>query len=133
MPPSQESILALLKQASDTTSSCLPLGGSLIAYQLLLNLYASQQRGEEPIVKALFASIPYSDMGIRYHLRKLLDDGWVELKQSTHDKRTRICATTPKLDAVWASVLQKIGDELDDKWVCSRCAGNLNGDRLGGS
>ena len=68
----------LLKQSSDIPTTHLPLGGSLIAYNLLLNLYLCQLRDELPTVKSLFASIAHSDMGIRYHLRKLLDDGWIE-------------------------------------------------------
>jgi DNA-binding MarR family transcriptional regulator len=104
----------LLKQVSDISTTHLPLGGSLIALKLLLNLYLFQQRCEEPSVKSLFASIPYSDMGIRYHLRKLLDDGWVELKPSVKDKRTKVCKPTERFDAAWALVLEEISEQLDE-------------------
>lgn len=75
-----------------------PLRGSLIAYKLLMNLYICQLNGEQPTVKSLFASIPYSDMGIRYHLRKLLDDGWMELKPAPADKRTKVYVPTAKFE-----------------------------------
>jgi DNA-binding MarR family transcriptional regulator len=122
-------VAELLQQTSDISTTHLPLGGSLIAFKLLLNLYMSQQRGEEPSVKSLFASIPYSDMGIRYHLRKLMDDGWMELKPSATDKRTKVCVPTAKFDAVWALVIAQITEQinghLDGELVCRHCGGEL--------
>lgn len=126
-------VAELLKQTSDISTTHLPLGGSLIAFKLLLNLYLSQQRGEEPSVKSLFASIPYSDMGIRYHLRKLLDDGWMELKPSAADRRTKVCVPTAKFDAAWAVVIEQINEQLDGhlnqqlngELVCRHCGGEL--------
>jgi len=119
----------LLKHTSDISTTHLPLGGSIIAYKLLLNLYLSRLSGEAPTVKALFASIPYSDMGIRYHLRKLLDEGWIQLKPSPIDKRTKICVPTDKFDQAWALVNKQIGEELGDDlgsnlietFVCRSC------------
>ena len=117
----------LLKQTSDISATHLPLGGSLIAYKLLLNLYLSQLRGEAPTVKSLFASIPYSDMGIRYHVRKLLEDGWMELRPSNADKRTKICVPTAKFDQAWAQVIDQISQQVDGPLsgmlVCSQCVG----------
>jgi len=128
-------VAELLHQTSDISTTHLPLGGSLIAFKLLLNLYMFQQRGEEPTVKSLFASIPYSDMGIRYHLRKLLDDGWLELKPAPADKRTKICVPTAKFDAVWAVVIAQITEQLNGhlhlsghlngELVCRHCGGEL--------
>ena len=126
-------VAELLRQTSDISTTYLPLGGSLIAYKLLLNLYTFQQRGEEPSVKSLFASIPFSDMGIRYHLRKLLDDGWMELKPSATDKRTKVCVPTAKFDAVWALVIEQISEQLDGHLnqqsngepLCRHCGGEL--------
>lgn len=115
----------LLRQTSDISTTYLPLGGSLIAYKLLLNLYLSQLRGEEPTVKSLFASIPYSDMGIRYHVRKLLDDGWMELKPSSADKRTKICVPTSKFDAAWAVVMEQIDAHIDGYLTCGQCGTEL--------
>jgi DNA-binding MarR family transcriptional regulator len=105
------------------------LGGSLIAYKLLLNLYFCQLRNELPTVKSLFASIPYSDMGIRYHLRKLLDDGWIELKQAAEDKRTKICVPTAKFEQAWELVITQLNQQLDGhlngELVCRHCGGEL--------
>ena len=119
----------LLKQTSDIPTTHLPLGGSLIAYKLLLNLYLFQLRDEQPTVKSLFASIPYSDMGIRYHLRKLLDDGWLELKPAPADKRTKVCVPTAKFEQAWEAVIEKLNQQLDGhlngELVCRHCGGEL--------
>jgi hypothetical protein len=108
MHDSKALLVELLRNMSDVATTHLPLGGSLIAYKLLLNLYLSQQRGESQTVKSLFATIPFSDMGIRYHLRKLIDAGWLELKPSEIDKRTKVCSPTSKFDRAWAAVLNDI-------------------------
>jgi|GEM_PF-1070655 len=118
-------ITDLLKFTCDISTNQLPLGASLIAYNLLLNLQISHHNGDTPTVKSLFASIPYSDMGIRYHLRHLLDDGWMELKPSNKDKRTRICVPTDKLDAAWALVIEQISQHLDGELVCLKCGGDV--------
>jgi hypothetical protein len=115
----------LLKYTCDVPTKHLPLGASLIAYNLLLNLRLSQQNGDTPTVKSLFASIPYSDMGIRYHMRQLLDDGWMELKPSDKDKRTRICMPTDKFDVAWALVIEQISHQLDGELVCHKCGGGV--------
>jgi len=120
-----ELVTELLKHTCDIPTKYLPLGASLIAYNLLLNLRLSQLNGEAPTVKSLFASIPYSDMGIRYHLRQLLDDGWMELKPSSKDKRTRLCAPTAKFDATWAVVIEQISKQLDGELVCRQCGGDV--------
>lgn len=120
-------LAALLQHTSDITTRHLPLGGSLIAYKLLLNLYLSQRSGEFPTVKALFATIPYSDMGIRYHLRKLLDAGWMELKPSETDKRTKVCVPTEKFNKAWVVVFDDLEQQLNDFWyqkdalMCDQC------------
>lgn len=120
MQKRSEQLAKLLQHSSDISTTHLPLGGSLIAYKLLLNLYLSQLRGETQTVKALFASIPYSDMGIRYHSRKLLNDGWIDLLPSPTDKRTKICVPTAKFDDAWALVVDQISEQLDQYMVVSQ-------------
>lgn len=108
----QTEIAHLLKAANQLSAIHLPLGGSLVAYELLLNLYLHHSRGEEVTIKALFASIPYSDMGIRYHLRKLINEGWLELKTAQHDKRTRICVPTPLFESAWLKIMTDLRAEV---------------------
>jgi len=53
--------------------------------------------GKELTVKALFASLPYSDMGLRYHFRKLVQSGWIELQTTNDDARVKQVKPTEKL------------------------------------
>jgi hypothetical protein len=48
-------------------------------------------------VKALFTALPYSDMGLRYHYRRLVTSGWIEVKPSSKDKRNKTLIPTLKL------------------------------------
>lgn len=57
----------------------------------------AHMKPEELSVKALFNSLPYSDMGIRYHFRQLIVDAWLEIHPSTSDKRRRLVVPTEKL------------------------------------
>ena len=107
-------LASLLKKANTLSATHLPLGGSLVAYELLLNLYLHHVRGEQVTIKALFAGIPYSDMGIRYHLRKLIAEGWLELKTAEHDKRTRICIPTVQFDTAWAAIMSDLNQTVEN-------------------
>ena len=48
-------------------------------------------------VKRLFATLPYSSTGVRYHFERLLNDGWLELDDGINDKRIKIVKPSPKL------------------------------------
>jgi len=110
----QLEIASLLKKANTLSAEHLPLGGSLVAYELLLNLYLHHSRGEQVTIKALFAGIPYSDMGIRYHLRKLISDGWLELQTAQHDKRTRVCVPTAQFEQAWGCIMSNLESTIQE-------------------
>ena len=57
----------------------------------------AHMKPEELSVKALFNSLPYSDMGIRYHFRQLIMDAWLEIHPSTLDKRRKMVVPSEKL------------------------------------
>jgi DNA-binding MarR family transcriptional regulator len=122
-------VAELLKSASSIYTTHLPLEGSLVAYELLLSLYSNHVKRQQATIKELFAGIPYSDMGIRYHLTKLVDNGWVELQASTKDRRTKTCVPTVKLIEAWETVVSKIQDSLETRLeselVCRHCGGEL--------
>ena len=111
---SQSLLLAgVLVQANSISSVALPLGGSIIAYELMLKLYFSHLQNKPITIKALFSSIPYSDMGIRYHLNKLVENGWIQLEFSEVDRRTKICMPTEKLIFAWDGVIGQISAWLE--------------------
>lgn len=116
----QLEIASLLKKANTLSAQHLPLGGSLVAYELLLNLYLHHSRGEQVTIKALFAGIPYSDMGIRYHLRKLISDGWLELQTAQHDKRTRVCVPSAQFEQAWGCIMSNLESAVQENLVIDR-------------
>lgn len=56
---------------------------------------------KELTVKALLATLPYSDMGLRYHFRKLVYSGWIELHAVNGDARVKQVKPTEKLSKHW--------------------------------
>lgn len=75
----------------------LPCESSFIPYDILMLVALAHAKPEELSVKALFNSLPYSDMGIRYHLRQLVTDAWLEIRPSTSDKRRKLVIPSEKL------------------------------------
>ena len=91
----------------------LPIGHSFIPYDILITVVESHTNNEELTVKALFASLPYSDMGLRYHFRKLLNDGWIELQPMNRDKRVKQIKPTEKLSNQFGLFLNSIKPALN--------------------
>ena len=81
----------------DVCFKLLPIGQSFIAYDILLLVMHSHISKQNLPLKSLFASIPYSVMGTRHHLRRLIGDGWIELVADNKDNRVKICLPTEKL------------------------------------
>ena len=89
--------VAKLISARDVCLKLLPIGQSFIAYDILLLVIHSHTSKQNLTLKNLFASIPYSVMGARHHLRRLTGDGWIELVADNKDNRVKICIPTEKL------------------------------------
>jgi len=86
--------LALIRRES---AAHLPIGHSFIPYDILVTVVDSFTSNKELTVKALFATLPYSDMGLRYHFKKLVDSGWIELHAINGDARVKQVKPTEKL------------------------------------
>lgn len=89
--------LNFVRRLREQLSIHLPISHSLIPLDILLTSFCGDQNGEDLTVKALFASLPYSDMGIRHHFKKLLDEGWIELHNGDKDSRLKRVRATNKL------------------------------------
>jgi len=86
----------LLKKTRTVTAANLPIGHSFIPYDILLYLFHCQSIEEATTVKSLFASLPYSDMGTRYHFNRLVANGWIELVANEKYARIKVCRPTDK-------------------------------------
>jgi len=93
----QRQLITLLEEVRKHTSALLPIGHSYIPFDIMLTVVKGSNGGEYLTVKALFASLPYSDMGIRYHFNKLIDTGWIELHNGESDTRTKKVKPSQKL------------------------------------
>lgn len=74
----------------------LPMGDSLIAYDLILYIAITYVEEQHITIKQLFASQPHSYTAIRQHYNRLLSDGYVVHKSHTHDKRVKYIEPTEK-------------------------------------
>ena len=77
-----QAITQLLKH----TTQHLPIGHSLIPLNLLMVVCATGD-DVDLTVKGLFASLPYSVAGMRYHFNRLIEEGFIALVSSTTDSR----------------------------------------------
>jgi hypothetical protein len=89
-----------LKVALDVrtlSAELLPLDNSFIPFDLLFKIGLAHIDNNELTLKSLFADLPHSEMGMRYHFRRLLANGWIELHPSVSDRRSKLVAPTSKL------------------------------------
>lgn len=93
----QQSVIATLALIRKQTAAHLPIGHSFIPYDILVTVVDNFTNDKELTVKALFATLPYSDMGLRYHFRKLVETGWIELHAVNGDARVKQVKPTDKL------------------------------------
>ena len=107
----KKSIKNLRKIRSEISAS-LPIGHSFIPLDILLVAYCGDDSGDDLTVKALFASLPYSDMGIRYHFKKLLIDGWLELDKGAIDTRIKKVRASQKLNQRFINLDEKLSKFL---------------------
>ncbi len=91
----------------------LPIGHSFIPFDILLTVVRGNAEGEDLTVKALFTALPYSDMGIRYHFRTLIKNGWIELHNGDKDTRIRRVRPTEKLIKRFSLLSQQLKPIFD--------------------
>lgn len=94
-----KSLLSIEKvqKIREAAGNVLPIGHSFIPFDIVIATYCGDIDGSDLTVKSLFASLPYSTMGIRYHFKKLLADGWIELHNGDKDTRVKRVRVTNKL------------------------------------
>jgi len=74
----------------------LPIDASMIP---LLIIFTVIVKGKKKGIyfKVLMTELPYSEMGVRYHFRKLIRKKLLKLKVDDDDKRRKIILPTKKL------------------------------------
>ena len=89
-------ISQLLKELHGSHEN-LPIQGSTIAYEIILIVMFFYANEEKLSLKILFANGNFTEMGARYHLNRLIKDGWLDIKQSDSDLRVKLVHPTTKL------------------------------------
>lgn len=106
------SLVNALLEVRKQSTVLLPIGHSFIPFDILLAVIKGNETGEDLTVKALFANLPYSDMGIRYHFRTLIKNGWIELHNGDLDTRIRRVKPTEKLVKHYSLLSQQLSPIL---------------------
>ena len=95
--PIGRSALTVAVQVRDISAKCLPLENSFIPFDMLFKIGLAHFEKQDLTLKSLFTGLPHSEMGMRYHFRRLLADGWIEVRPSPSDRRAKLVIATPKL------------------------------------
>ena len=75
----------------------LPIETSLIAYEVILITMKFHVENEELPLKIIFLNKNFTEMGARYHLNRLIKNGWLVSERSQSDLRARVISPTKKL------------------------------------
>lgn len=106
----------LLMLISNVVRKHLPVGHSFIPAEILLKTFYYHCTKEELTIKKLLHTGIYSDMGNRYHFTRLVENNWIEIKNSETDGRNRLVIVTDKLahqmDAITSELNSMYGQEL---------------------
>ena len=68
----------------------LPMADSALGHELFMTLarHSLLRPGDRaPLLKQVYLDMPFSEKGVRLHLRRLESDGWVRLRQDGGDSR----------------------------------------------
>ena len=111
--------LKMMQSLSTIRAECvkhLAIGHSLIPYDILTEVIESELNGEELSIKQLFAKLPYSDMGIRYHIRQLTTKGWIVTNETKCDKRVKTIHSQEKLRVQFGLLRKALNSVLNLSW-----------------
>ena len=92
-----KSFLEFVIDLRNEVSRHLPIGNSLIMFDLIFRISISHQKNQDLSIKQLFTELPHSEMGMRYHFRRLEKRGWIQIIQQDGDRRSRFIIPTEKL------------------------------------
>ena len=98
----------LLMKVREITSEHLPISHSIIPYQILLVVMYHHIMKEDLTVKQLFNSGPFSEMGNRYHYRKLVTDDWIILVNHPTDYRQKLIQPAIKSVEAFHTISEKL-------------------------
>lgn len=88
-------IIDLITSIRKISQRNLPITTSFIPYDILVYLYKAYTDKQHVNLKEFFLQFKHSEMGVRYHLKQLIDDGWISLSENPNDKRSKVLVMSP--------------------------------------
>ena len=98
-------LISLIRKISQKN---LPVTTSFIPYDILVYLYKAYSQQQQVNLKEFFLQFKHSEMGVRYHLKQLMDDGWISLAENPVDKRSKVLVMNPIFIANMEKMLSEI-------------------------
>lgn len=96
----------------------LPFRVSTIPFEIVVNVSIHTLKNEVYGVKEIMIDLPYSNMGIRKHLRALLVGGWLELSPNITDRRCRNLMASKRCLEALSALLSSV-DSPPPAWSIS--------------
>ena len=93
----------------------LPVSTSFIPYDILVFLYKAYTDQQPVNLKEFFLQFKHSEMGVRYHLKHLIDDGWISLSEHPNDKRSKVLVMSPLFISKMEKTLHEIAAYIEQQ------------------
>jgi len=96
----------------------LPFRASTIPFEILIRVTLHTLRNDPYSVKQLMLDLPYSSMGIRNHLRSLIEHEWLVLSPGTEDRRCKTLTASPQaIEALRTLLLNERQPPPPEHWA----------------
>ena len=92
---------------------------SFIPYDILVFLYKSHTNEQTINLKEFFLLFKHSEMGVRYHLKRLVIGGWISLVENPVDHRSKLMLVTPKFIGKMEKTLSEINLYMEQRALLS--------------
>ena len=101
-------LIDLITQIRKISQQNLPVDTSFIPYDILVFLYKAHANAQTINLKEFFLLFKHSEMGVRYHLKRLVSDGWITLVENPGDHRSKLVVVSPKFIEQMEKTLSEI-------------------------
>jgi hypothetical protein len=101
-------LISTLNKTRVESSRLLPINNSFIRFDILNLVMLHELEGNELSFKKLYSSVNHSDIGLRNHLMKLKDGGWISINESKKDARSKIISATDKLHKTYERLVEAL-------------------------
>ena len=102
-------LIDLILQIRKISQQNLPVDTSFIPYDILMFLYKAYANKQIINLKDFFRFFVHSEMGVRYHLKRLINEGWISLTDNPADRRSKLMVMNPRFIQQMEKTLFEIG------------------------